>query len=195
MNIWFLVAVALAAVAGAAVFKWLGAVRGTVEIAVGSRGPTVRSFEVSAASSHLETLRPILDFIAQQDAYRIWLVMETPAGKPPNARFSETDYFIEQIGTPDAGHRLDSECRNLSMFFLNSDPADHERLLLAHDLLVKSAQIPERAFLGDTGAVVTLMRASDLLQIVSVAPPAEVVFHDLCDMIAKSGKRAVVRKS
>ncbi|MBI5529230.1 MAG: hypothetical protein HY897_23135 [Deltaproteobacteria bacterium] len=195
MNIWFLIAVALAAVAGTAVFKWFAAVRGTVEIAVGSRGPTVRSFEIASASSHLDTVRPILDFVAQQDAYRIWLVMETPVGRAANARFSETDYFIEQIGAPDAARRLDAECRNLSMFFLNADPGDNDKLLLAHDLLVRSAQIPERAFLGDTGAVVTLMRASDLLQIVSVAPPAEAVFHDLCDMIAKAGKRAVVRKS
>ena len=54
------------------------------------------------------------------------------------------------------------------MFFLNADPENSDKLLLAHDLVVKSAQIPERAFLGDTGAVVTPMRARPLLQIVAV---------------------------
>ena len=195
MNLWFLVSVAALAIAGAAAFKWWQAVGNAVTIAVGSRGPTVRSFEVTAASAHLSTLRPILDFVAQQDAYRIWLVMETPVGQAPNARFAETDYFIERIDAADVGRRIDCECRNVSMFFLTSDPGDNDKLLLAHDLMVRSAQIPERAFLGDTGAVVTLMRASDLMQIVCVTPPGELVFHELCDIIVRAGMKAVVVKS
>ena len=195
MNPWLLASVALAVVAAAAVYKWWLAVSGAVTIAVGSRGPTVRSFEVMDASVHLPVVRPILDFVAQQDAYRIWLVMETPVGKSPNAHFAETDYFIERIDAADVARRIDCECRNVSMFFLNADPRDNNQILLAHDLVVKSAQIPERAFFGDTGAVVTLMRASDLMQIVSVTPPGELVFHELCDLIAKAGRKAVVVKS
>lgn len=195
MNPWLFAGVALVAVAGAAVYKWWQAASGAVTIAVGSRGPTVRSFEIQSASAHLETVRPVLDFIAQQDAYRIWLVLETPTGQAPNASFAETDYFIERIDAADVTRRIDSECRNISMFFLNADPSNDNQLLLAHDLVVKSAQIPERAFLGDTGAVVTLMRASDLMQIVAVAPPGELIFHELCDSIARAGKKAVVVKS
>ena len=195
MNPWLFASVALVAVAGAAIYKWWQAVSGAVTIAVGSRGPTVRSFEIQSAAAHLATVRPLLDFIAQQDAYRIWLVMETPVGQAPNARFAETDYFIERIDAADVTKRIECECRNVSMFFLNADPGDSTRLLLAHDLVVKSAQIPERAFLGDTGAVVTLMRASDLMQIVAVTPPGELIFHELCDAIARAGKKAVVVKS
>lgn len=168
--------------------------RGIVPVRVGRRGDSVLAIEIPY-NDEKDVLMTIARGIMDISTYRSLLVCSGVQDKPPNSNIADRDYYIGTLTEEEvAKFRIDSRFDDISIFLLNEEVKDREKILLTHDLIVHSAQIPDRELLLDSGFILTVIAKSNLLIVTGVKGVIERVVFALFEFFSQKEKRLLISK-
>lgn len=165
-----------------------------VPVRVGRRGDSVLSIEIPY-NNEKDVLITIAGDIMGLSTYRSFLVCSGVQDRPPNSNITDRNYYIGTLTEEEvAKFRIDSKFDDISIFLLNEEIKEKEKILLTHDLIVHSAQIPDRELLLDSGFILTVIAKSNLLIITGVKGEIERVVLTVFEFFSQKNKRLLISK-
>ncbi len=175
-------------------FLWLSQKRGYAGIRIGRRGGSVFAAETSFGGD-FEFAESIIGQINDLNDYRIYLVCSGVPERPPNKNISDKEYFAGRLSPEETGSlKIYRQFKDISFFFLNEEVEDTEKILLTHDLIVNSAQIPDRELLLESGFIVTIISRSDIVAVTGVKGEFEKILFGISDYSFSKGRKVILSK-
>ncbi len=173
---------------------WLREKRGIFVIRIGKRGSSVLAAEMELNNGG-DFVAGIIEHILSLREYRYYLVCSGVSERAPNRTISEKEYFFGKIAREEALDIKPKEKFNdLSLFILNEEIDGTDKILLTHDLIVNSAQIPDRELLLESGFIITLIKESNLIVITGVREEFEKVIFNVSERLFTKNRRVVFVK-
>ncbi len=176
------------------IFLYYNERKGVVPIRIGRRGSSVFSLETPYESEE-ETFRALIRELKDVSEYKFFMVCSGKSSMSPNTNISDKDYFVgalplEEIEKISPG----GDFKDISIFMLNEEVEEKDKLVLTHDLIVNSAQIPDREILLESGFIITAIKSSNLIIVTGVKGTFASALFSVFDIISQKGRRLLVSK-
>lgn len=164
------------------------------QIRIGKRGSSVIASEMPF-DNNFELASRIISFLRELSDYQIYLVCSGVNDKAPNRTISEREYFIGKLTLEDVEKlELKTPFKDISIFLLNEEIEDIDKILLTHDLIVNSAQIPDREILLESGFIFTLIAPSNLIVVTGVRGTFERLLLNIFEYFSGKDKKIILSK-
>lgn len=160
-----------------------------IKIRIGRRGSSVLVAEIDF-NDNFELAENILRTLNDSNNYCVYFVCSGAPDLVAKKNILEKEYYIERFPENRANNlKLNRVFKDISFFFLNKGVEDDGKILLTHDLIVNSAQIPDREILMESGFIFTIIQPSNLIIIIGVRGEFEkLIFHLVEDNFSKGNK-------
>lgn len=176
------------------VFLFIKKRQGIVPIRIGRRGDSILSLEIPY-NNEKDILIEVAKDIIRSAEYRPFLVCSGVQDKPPNSNIAERDYYIGNLTEQEIDNVIDNKFNDISIFLLNEDVGDKNKILLTHDLIVHSAQIPDRELLLESGFILTVAAESNLVIITGIKGHIEKVILTIFEILSQKNKGVLISKT
>jgi hypothetical protein len=164
------------------------------QIRIGRRGSSVIASEMPF-DNNFELVGRMISFLRELSDYQIYLVCSGVNDKAPNRTISEREYFIGKLTTEEAEKfEIKMPFKDISIFLLNEEVEETDKILLTHDLIVNSAQIPDRELLLESGFIVTLIAPSNLIIVTGVRGTFERLLLNIFEYFSGKDKKIILSK-
>jgi hypothetical protein len=164
-------------------------------IRIGKRGNSVICCEIPYLGEQV-IIRQIVEQISSLSDYKSYFVkpkrleLKTDLTVP----LPEKSYGFGEI-TDEISSELFKETKeNYSIFLLNEPPENMAKLVVTHDLIVNSAQIPDRELLLESGFIVTVINSSNLMVLTGVRGSFERALMFIFEKLFEMNRDAVIQK-
>ncbi|MGC9043006.1 MAG: hypothetical protein ACP5KG_04040 [Myxococcota bacterium] len=190
----FIISIVLLIVSIVLLLLYIKEKNGRLSIRIGKRGSSVIASEIPF-DNDTELVEGILSYIPVINEYQIYLACSGMDERSPNKIISDREYFLGKLDSEKMkGFRLKSPFKDISIFFLNEEIEDKEKILLTHDLIVNAAQIPDRELLLESGFIVTIIASSNLIVVTGVKGEFERLLLYLFEYLSGKNKSLILSK-
>ncbi|MCX7957709.1 MAG: hypothetical protein N3B13_01525 [Deltaproteobacteria bacterium] len=176
------------------IFLYMRERKRVFRVRLGKRGSSVLAAEMEFGSD-FELAEHIMNQIKGINDYHIFLVCSGVPEMPPNQTISDKEYYTGKINPDESVNlKMHRQFRDISFFFLNEDIQETEKILLTHDLIVNSAQIPDRELLLESGFIVTVISQSNIIVVTGVRGGFEKNLVKITEYLSERGRDVVLSK-
>lgn len=173
---------------------WIREKKGLFVIRIGKRGSSILVAEMDLVNDE-DLVTGIIRQIQDIREYNYYIVCSGMQDRSPNKTLSDREYFLGRLTGDDVQSLKTGEnFKDLSIFMLNEEVEDTDKILLTHDLIVNTAQIPDRELLLESGFIITLIKESNLIVITGVRGEFEKVIINISDTLFTKNRRVVLVK-
>jgi len=164
-------------------------------IRIGKRGSSVMCGEMDYNNDR-DTIKQIVHHLCSINEYRIYFVQPEKADgdMKSDLPLSEKPYTCSESNNEEVSTLLDKDISNFSIFLMNEEVENKAKVILTHDLIINSAQIPDRELLLESGFIITVIDSSNLLVLTGVRGSFERALVFIFEKLFEKSRDIVVRK-
>lgn len=172
-------------------YLWLKERWSYANIRIGKRGGSILALEIPF-NKDLKLLENILNNIQTYSEFKRFVVTSGVSDSLTEKNPSERQSSVQKVGENE-NLKIYDRFNDLSYLFLNEE-AEESKVLLTHDLIANSAQIPDREILQQNGFIVTVIQQSNLIIVVGIRGEFEKVLFFICEYLFSKGKKVLINR-